>query len=115
MVYQKISNDRKEQALYLLLEEGWEIERVARALDVSMQSIERWDENYAIHSCVKLFKPNRGRPRLLTGDMIDDIQVIQRLLCEHTGTFELETRFIFKFVGNSNVLCRNFRTKLIYV
>ena len=82
MVYQKISNDRKEQALYLLLEEGWEIERVAGALDVSMQSIERWEENYAIHSCVKLFKPNRGRPRLLTGDMIDDIQVIQRLLCE---------------------------------
>ena len=63
----------------MLLEEGWEIERVTHALGVSMQSIERWEENYAIHSCVKLFKPNRGRPRLLTGDMIDDIQ---RLLCE---------------------------------
>ena len=79
MVYQKISNNRKEQALYLLLEEGWEIERVAHALGVSMQSIERWEENYAIHSCVKPFKPNRGHPRLLTGDMIDDIQW---LLCE---------------------------------
>ena len=33
----------------------------------------------------------------------------------HTGKFELETRFVFKFVGNSNVLCRNFHTKLIYV
>ena len=74
MVYQQISNDRKEQALYLLLEEGWEIERVAHALGVSMQSVERWEENYAIHGCVKLFKPTRGCPRLLTGDMIDDIQ-----------------------------------------
>ena len=77
MVYQQISNDRKEQALYLLLE-GWEIERVAHALGVSMQSIEWWEENYAVHGCVKPFKPTRGRPRLLTGDMIDDIQQLLR-------------------------------------
>ena len=37
------------------------------------------EENYTIHGCVKPFKPNRGCPRLLTGDMIDDIQ---RLLCK---------------------------------
>ena len=79
MVYQQINNDRKEQTLYLLLEEGWEIERVAHALGVSMQSIEWWEENYAVHGCIKPFKPTRGHPRLLTGNMIDDIQ---QLLCE---------------------------------
>ena len=78
MVYWQIINDRKEQALYLLLEEGWEIERVVHALGVSMQSIERWEENYTVHGCVKPFKPTRGHPRLLTGDMIDDIQQLLR-------------------------------------
>ena len=55
-----------------------EIQRVAHALGVSMQSIERWEENYAVHGCVKPFKPTRGCPRLLTGDMIDDIQRLLR-------------------------------------
>ena len=32
MVYQKIINDRKERALYLLFEQGWEIERIVDAL-----------------------------------------------------------------------------------
>ena len=35
MIYQKVSNDMKERALYLLLEAGWEIERIAEALGVS--------------------------------------------------------------------------------
>ena len=52
MVYQKISPDRKQQALYLFLEEGWDIERVAAALGVSEKSIDRWQENYDIHGCV---------------------------------------------------------------
>ena len=51
MVYQIISNNRKEQALYLLLEEGWEIERVVHAL-VLVQSI-KWEENYTVHSSLK--------------------------------------------------------------
>ena len=42
----KISSGRKEQAFYLLLEEGWKIERVALASGVSVQSIERWEVNY---------------------------------------------------------------------
>ena len=77
MVYQKNSG-RKKQAFYLLLEEGWKVERVALASGVSMQSIERWEVNYAVHGCVKPFKPTRGRPRLLTGDMINDIQRLLR-------------------------------------
>ena len=79
MAYQKkISSGRKEQVFHLLLEEGWKIERVALASGVSMQSIERWEVNYAVRGCVKPFKPTRGRPRLLTGDMIDDIRRLLR-------------------------------------
>ena len=74
----KISSGRKEQAFHLLWEEGWKIERVALASGVSMQSIERWEVNYAVHGCVKPFKSTRGRPRLLTGDMIDDIRRLLR-------------------------------------
>ena len=66
MVYQIISNNRKEQALYLLLEEGWEIERVVHAL-VLVQSI-KWEENYTVHSSIKHFKTTRGHPRLLIGN-----------------------------------------------
>lgn len=78
MVYQKISNDRKERALYLLLEQGWEIERIVDALGVSAKSIGRWEENYAIHGCVTPSKPIKGRPKLLTANMIDDIQQLLR-------------------------------------
>jgi hypothetical protein len=35
MVHQGISPDQKEQVLYLLFEEGWEIECIAAALGVS--------------------------------------------------------------------------------
>ena len=68
----------KERALYLLLEAGWEIERIAEALGVSARSIGRWEENYALHGCVKPLKSIKGCPRLLTGDMIDDIQLLLR-------------------------------------
>ena len=74
MVYQKISDDRKERALYLLLERGWDIERITDALGVSAKSIERWNENYEVHGCVCPPKLIIGRPRLLSADMIDDIQ-----------------------------------------
>ena len=74
----KINSGREEQAFHLLLEEGWKIERVALASGVSMQSIERFEVNYAVHGCVKPFKPTRGRPRLLTGYMIDDIRRLLR-------------------------------------
>jgi hypothetical protein len=45
MVYQRISRDRKERALCLLSEEGWDIECIAVALGVSSRSIERWEAN----------------------------------------------------------------------
>ena len=74
MVYQKISDDRKERALYLHLEWGWDIDRITDALGMSSKSIEHWEENYEVHWCVSPPKLIMGRPRLLSSDMIDDIQ-----------------------------------------
>ena len=74
MVYQKISDDRKERALYLLLERGWDIDRITDALGVSSKSIQRWEENYEVHGCVSPPKLIMRRPRLLSANMIDDIQ-----------------------------------------
>jgi transposase len=74
MVYQRISSDRKQQALYLFLEEGWEIDRVAEALGVSSKSIERWENTYAIHGCVDPPTPLRGRPRVLTNRMTEELR-----------------------------------------
>ena len=48
-------------------------------MGVLAQSIGQLQKNYTLHGCVKPLKSIKGRPRLLTGDMIDDIQL---LLCE---------------------------------
>jgi hypothetical protein len=52
MVYQKISADRKQQAL---LEEGWEIEQVGAALDKSLsvgrKTIIYVDVSTLLHFC----------------------------------------------------------------
>ena len=74
MVYQRTSNDRKERALYLLLEWGWDINQITDALGMSSKSIEHWEENYKVHGCVSPLKLIMGCPRLLSADMIDDIQ-----------------------------------------
>ena len=71
MVHQKISNDMTKMALYLLMEAGWEMESIAEALGVSARSIERWEENYFAHSCVKPSQSIMGHPRLLTTDTIE--------------------------------------------
>ncbi|KAG2346613.1 hypothetical protein BDR05DRAFT_878106 [Suillus weaverae] len=73
MVYQRISRDRKERALYLLLEEGWDIERIAVALGVSSRSIERWEAHYDEHGHINPSTPIMGRPRLLDQVMTDEI------------------------------------------
>ena len=74
MVYQRISNDRKERALYLLLEQGWDIDWITDALGVLSKSTECWEENYKVHGCVSPPKLIMGCPKLLSADMIDDIQ-----------------------------------------
>ena len=52
MVYRTISPDMKQRALYLLLEEGWEIVQIPTALGVHSKSIERWEHNYENHGSV---------------------------------------------------------------
>ena len=74
MVYQKISNNRKERALYLLLEQGWDIDWITDALGMLSKSIECWEENYEVHGCVSPPKLIMRCPRLLSANMIDDIQ-----------------------------------------
>jgi transposase len=73
MVYQRISRDRKERALYLLLEQGWDINRIAVALGVSSRSIERWEAHYDEHGHINPSTPIMGRPRLLDQVMTDGI------------------------------------------
>ncbi|KIK81114.1 hypothetical protein PAXRUDRAFT_203582 [Paxillus rubicundulus Ve08.2h10] len=53
MVYRKISPDMKQRALELL-EQGWEMEQVIEALDVSTRSlsINCWADNYEQHGRV---------------------------------------------------------------
>ena len=52
MVYHTISPDLKKRALYLLLEEEWEMDQITTALGVHSTSVERWEHNYEIHGCV---------------------------------------------------------------
>lgn len=74
MPYQRISRDRKERALYLLLEEGWDVHAVCEAMGVSAKSVERWENNYYTEGCVNRTSSLRGRRRLLTGQMANDLQ-----------------------------------------
>ena len=51
---------------------------IAEAFGVSARSIERWEENYTIRGCVNppTSRSIKGHPKLLTADMIDDIQTL---------------------------------------
>jgi transposase len=72
-VYHTISPDMKQRALYLLLDEGWEIDRIAAVLGVHSKSIQRWEDNYRNHGCVNPPAPLRGRPRLLSSDITAEL------------------------------------------
>lgn len=73
MPYQRISADRKQQALYLLQEEGWDKSAIAKALGVSKESIDRWEEKYLTEGCVNSVSHTRGRPRLLTSQIMEEL------------------------------------------
>jgi transposase len=73
MVYRKISADIKCRALQLLAE-GWELGEIANVLGVSEKSVDHWLHNYEAHGRVDPPSVNRGRRRLLTQDVIGDIQ-----------------------------------------
>ena len=73
MVYRTISPDLKQTALYLLLEEGWEIDQITTALGVHSKSIERWEHNYENHGSVNPPTPLRGRCRLLSSHIAEEL------------------------------------------
>jgi transposase len=73
MVYRTISLDIKQRALYLLLEEGWEMDQITAALGVYSTSVERWEHNYETHGCVNPPTPLRGRRRLLSSDIAEEL------------------------------------------
>jgi Homeodomain-like domain-containing protein len=72
MVYRHISADMKCRALQLLAE-GWELE-IAGVLGVSERSVKHWFDNYEVHGRVDPPSVNQGRRRLLTQDVIEDLQ-----------------------------------------
>jgi transposase len=73
MVYQHISNDRKERALYLLLEQEWEVDRIVEALGLSVDSINRWEANYTAYGTAEKLSGLQRRPRILTSRMTEDL------------------------------------------
>jgi hypothetical protein len=52
MVCRMISPDLKQRALYLLLEEGWEIDQLTTALVLHSKNTKRWEHNCECHGSV---------------------------------------------------------------
>jgi len=72
MVYRPISADMKRRALQLL-DEGWEMQQIADLLGISSKSIHRWQDNYETHGLVNPPSYLRGRRRILSSDVVDDL------------------------------------------
>lgn len=83
MVYRQISADMKSRALQLLAA-GWELDIITECLGVSKVSVYRWSDNYEVYGQVNPHSANRGRQRLLTQDIIEEIQ---ELLLETTDLY----------------------------
>ena len=73
MVNRMISPDLKQRALYLFLEEGWDIDQIATAFGVHLKSIERWEKNYERHGSVDPPTPLQGRCRLLSSSITAEL------------------------------------------
>ena len=72
MVYRTISADIKEWALSLL-QEGWNIEETTEMLGVCSKSITRWQHNFEMSGRVNPPSELRGRPHLLSSDVIQSL------------------------------------------
>jgi transposase len=73
IVYRTISPDMKQRAVYLLLEEGWEIDQITTTLGVHSKSIERWEHTNENRASVNPPIPLRGCRRLLNGDIAEGL------------------------------------------
>jgi transposase len=72
MPFRKIDSGVKERAVQLIAE-GWPIERVIEAFDVSRRSIHRWADNYEMFGSVKAPAVITGRPRVLNPPAIEGL------------------------------------------
>jgi transposase len=72
MVYRHIGADMKRRALQLLAG-GWELPDIAEVLGVSPISIDRWHNNYHTQGCVDPPSYLRGRRRILSADVAEDL------------------------------------------
>ncbi|KAK0219467.1 hypothetical protein EDD85DRAFT_989481 [Armillaria nabsnona] len=73
MVYRHISKDIKERTLWLL-EHDFIPSEVAHLLGVSQRSMQRWQNNIALHgSVIALSIQIRGRPHLLSSEINEDL------------------------------------------
>jgi transposase len=56
-----------------MLQQGWEVDDIIEALDVSRKSIGRWEDNFERYGTVSQRSSLRGRPRALGAAAIEDI------------------------------------------
>jgi transposase len=73
MVFRQISTDIKECAL-ALMHQGWDLDTIIEALDVSSRSIQRWTDIYnKYETVIQPQQHQQGRPRILDNDSIHDL------------------------------------------
>jgi len=56
-----------------MLEDGWEMNEIADVLGMSSKSIDRWQDNYEMHGRVDPPSFLRGRRRILSADVVDNL------------------------------------------
>ena len=72
MVFRRISSDMKLRAL-ALLQQGWEMDKVVEALNISQRSIERWANNFDEYGCVNQPGGLQGRPHTLNATVMAEL------------------------------------------
>jgi transposase len=77
MVYHYISPDMKQRALQLL-QEGWEMDEIVNALDVSPKSIGWWSGNYEAFGHVKKPSALQGRRHALNAAALANVTELIR-------------------------------------
>jgi len=77
MVFRRISSDMKLRAL-ALLQQGWEMDKVVEALNISQRSIERWANNFDEYGCANQPGGLQGRPRTLNATVMAELDDLIR-------------------------------------
>jgi transposase len=75
MGYRSLSTDMKNRAMELLNDEWTEIE-VAEVFGVSVRSLRRWEDNFAVKGEINPCSVLRGHPRILDAAVMEDLWVL---------------------------------------